>query len=340
MSDSNIMATIYQEQTITHDDLTKPDKDEATQARIKRRCQSFKLPEEDLQSVAAKSGRESEAINVGVSAFDKHVGNEKRIVESYQSEIKDRLAQLYPALSKEKADLEKLTKEGRDRRSDRTIVNIPPHLKLQQVMLTAFAWILVAAGSAQLAIFLHNQTGMEWWQAFVVPFSGVIGLSWGVKVGLTTLYDDHYAVYKVLKYIVLLLGMGSFVAWIIMYSQYSVTLAQGPQFATLDGPATGDTGGHGTHLMIALQVLGEAFVAGFLFTRASEITAKHTTRDGIDYTEEFKHDKMEADAIQAEIEFANSRMDHTETLLSQLESARKDAEAQSAAFFGKYRPVH
>lgn len=332
----SIVSIGFQDKTLQQLDLANPEKDADTQAIIKWRCEHFKLPEAEIRQLVEAGKPRSEAITVGSGAFGKHVGNEKLIVTTYQSSIQDIISRLYPELKKQQKDLDKLEGEGKHKRADRTLVNIPPHAKLQQTIIGVFAWILVAAGIVQLAIFLHNQNGMEWWQAFVVPFSGVVGLSWAVKFGLTQLYSDHYAIYKTLKYVALLLGVGCLVAWVLLYSQYAVALSQGPQFTTLDGGTPGDAGGHGSQIMVALQILGEAFVAGFLFTVASEITAKYTTQDGIDYTEEYKHDKKEVEDIERELEFANSRKAHTDSLLSMLATAQEDAEAKSAALWGDF----
>lgn len=311
--------------------------DEETHASIQYRCspKCFPFPKEEIQKLAQNGEGQAAAVEAGRSAFDRHVGHEKKIIETYKDEMEDERARLNPMLQKERDDLVRLTREGKDRVADRIVVNIPQHSKLQQAVVNWFAWILVSAGIIQLAIFLHNQNGMEWWQAFVVPFSGVVGLSWAVKYGLTSLYQDHRPVYKAMKYLALLVGIGSLATWVVMYSQYAVTLAQGPRFESLDGTTAADTGGHGSQIMVALQILGEAFVAGFLFTIVSEITAKHTYSNGVDHAEEYKHDMKEVANIEKDLKFVNSRIAHTKGLLSQLAEARVNVEDQSRAMYGK-----
>jgi len=311
--------------------------DEEAHASIQYRCspKSFAFPKDEIQKLAQNGDGQAAAVEAGHSAFDRHVGHEKKIIETYRNEMEDERARLNPMLQKERDDLVTLTRDGKDRVADKIVVNIPPHSKFQQTMVSWFAWILVAAGIIQLAIFLHNQNGMEWWQAFVVPFSGVVGLSWAVKFGLTSLYQDHRPVYKAMKYLALLVGMGCLISWIVMYSQYAVTLAQGPRIETLDGAAAADTGGHGSQIMVALQILGEAFVAGFLFTIVSEITAKHTYSNGVGHTEEYKHDMNEVAVIEDKLKFVNSRIALTKGLLSQLAEARINVDDQSRALYGK-----
>ena len=333
----NIVSLGFQDKTLQQADLANPEKDENMQSIVKWRCEHFKIPELEIGQIVDSGKPISEAINVAVSAFDKHVGNEKRIIETYQTSIQDLIGQRYTDLAKEKADLSELENDEQDRVSGKTIVNIPPHFKFEQRMWSVFAWILVAAGIVQLAIFLHNQNGMEWWQAFVIPFSGVVGLSLVIKTGLPSLYKDCHSYYKVVKYSVLLAGMGFLASWVVLYSQYAVTLAQGPQFTTLDGAPAADSGGHGSHIMVALQILGEAFVAGALFARANEITAEYTTRDGIEYTPEYKLDLKEVEQIEKELEFFHSRKAHADSLLSMLEASREDVEEKSKAVWNDLR---
>jgi hypothetical protein len=305
--------------TLTVQDLDDPQKDEYCTALIKNRCDSFRVPEEGIQQIVNGDGTRQSAIDYASAAFGARIDHEIHVIRDFQRKCLGKLPSLEKSIDKEKQILDELQDKGLHTQAD-TVENIPRSEKIRQSIYYTFAWILMAGGLIQLGIFLRMQIGLEWWQAFIIPLTGVIAIALAFKAALDVHVVQQPKWFLFCKYLLLFSGIGCAVAWLFMYSQYAMIMTR-PVFTGLNGSAVEDSG-HGSSIMIALQVLAEALVAGFLFTKVKDISDRNTSHNGVRLTERYVHHQKKLDVQVSEHNRLNSRKSLTEGLLSLISSRR------------------
>ena len=126
-------------------------------------------------------------------------------------------------------------------------------------------------------------------------------------------------------------GVGCALTWVFLFSEFAVTMSKGPQFTDLEGQVQDE--GHGSAMMIAFQVLAEAFIAGFLFTKVKDITDRNTRYDGIGPSEDYKIDAEEAKKANEELSRLASRKAHSDNLLDLIRRHRKRVESEASSLW-------
>ena len=86
-------------------------------------------------------------------------------------------------------------------------------------------------------------------------------------------------------------------------------------------------------MMIAFQVLAEAFIAGFLFTKAKDITDRNTRYDGIRPSDEANIDAKEVEEAKKELSRLASRKAHSDSLLDLIRRHRKRVESEASSLW-------
>jgi hypothetical protein len=86
-------------------------------------------------------------------------------------------------------------------------------------------------------------------------------------------------------------------------------------------------------MMIAFQVLAEAFIAGFLFTKIKDITDRNTRYDGVRHSDDYKMDAVEAEKAKQELSWLASRKSHSDSLLDLIRHHRNRVESDAASLW-------
>lgn len=328
---NDIVSIGRQDRSLTTQHLDDPKQDEWSLGLIKYRCEKFVVSKESILEVVDGGGTQGAAEDKARELFNAHVEHESQLIASYQMTVLKDYAKQEARVQKEENDLVNLEKAGRHRVADRTVVDIPKHEKRNQYIYLTCAWLLLFAGVLQMAIFMQNTLGWELWKAIIAPLTGVVAIGFAAKAVMDVSKRHQPLWFNFVKYGMLLAGVGCALTWVFLFSEFAVTMSKGPQFTDLEGQVQDE--GHGSAMMIAFQVLAEAFIAGFLFTKVKDITDRNTRYDGIGPSEDYKIDAEEAKKANEELSRLASRKAHSDSLLDLIRRHRKRVESEAASLW-------
>lgn len=320
---NNIVSIGRRDRQLTQEELADFSKDESTAGLIAWRCgESFNFPQNEIRQCVESEQPVTVVHKLVADAFDKHVGHESHLIQTYWQELRKRQPALEKAKDREAKDVEDLKKEGRHIVRDGERDARTPEQKRNAVLLMISAGILWLIGLLAYCYWLHDEAGQTWGSAITSGLVYALPMAIATHVLLHMLAGKK-AFYFVLGLVVLVgLLLLTLSAGLFNWDMFSKTM-----FRTDAGwnDASGGEASSGTHweqLMVTLRLLGEAIIAGALSAISSHTKERARRFDRVQPSEEAKHEQGEADAAVKNVEYNNGRISHCNRLLKMISDAK------------------
>lgn len=319
---------------LTIEKLNDPKHDEWCNHLIRVQCQQFQITESKVREAVNGGKTQHDTQSDIVGLFDKGPGHESQVLTTFQNSL-PRVDELRRKIDAKDLELQAIP-EDRKYTSGKAVTNIPPEEKTKQWVLLFFAALCTIADITNYTIFNHNTVGYSWLQSFLVPFGGIIALSFGIKMALDIPKRRQPAWFHALKGFFLIIGIALIGYWAFLYSQYAMGVAGGIQLTGMAGGAA--TNNH-SGLMLWCATVGLALIAAYGVGKVQDIRDQYTEFNGVTFSEEYLQKQREVSEAQEKYAWVAGRRAFTDSLLQLISDTRDSVRSEAGVLYQKIRGI-